>query len=110
MTFALYHHDVSTCGRKMRICLAEKSIPWLSRIANIAQYGNLTPEYLAINPNSIVVPSLVHVRYARMRARPADAGAVCEGSRPDLAAFGKGAGVDDGCETPPRRAPSEDMT
>ena len=55
----LYHNDKSTCSQKVRLCLAEKSIAWLSRHINIPKEENLSPAYLALNPNG-VVPTLVH--------------------------------------------------
>ena len=59
MALELYHHPQSTCSQKVRICLAEKRIPWVGRVVDIARRENLSPEYLAINPNG-VVPALVH--------------------------------------------------
>ncbi len=59
MTLALYHHDRSTCSQKVRICLAEKRVPWDSRPVDLANSENLSPEYLKINPNG-VVPAFVH--------------------------------------------------
>lgn len=59
MALELYHHPQSTCSQKVRICLAEKGIPWVGRVVDIARRENLSPEYLAINPNG-VVPALVH--------------------------------------------------
>jgi glutathione S-transferase len=55
----LFHHDASTCSQKVRICLAEKGIDWVNRHVDIGAQENLTPEYLAINPNG-VVPAFVH--------------------------------------------------
>lgn len=57
--FELYHNDKSTCSQKVRLCLAEKRLDWVSRHVDIAAQQNLTPEYLALNPNG-VVPTLVH--------------------------------------------------
>jgi glutathione S-transferase len=55
----LYHHDKSTCSQKVRICLAEKALEWVDRQVDLSGGENLTPAYLAINPNG-VVPTLVH--------------------------------------------------
>lgn len=55
----LYHTATSTCSQKVRITLAEKNIEFTSRNVNLRLNENLTPEYLAINPNG-VVPTLVH--------------------------------------------------
>jgi glutathione S-transferase len=59
MALELYHHDASTCSQKVRICLAEKSVDWVNRQVDLGSQENLTPEYLAINPNG-VVPAFVH--------------------------------------------------
>lgn len=59
MTLVLYHHDKSTCSQKVRICLAEKGVAWESRLVDLANAENLSPDYLAINPNG-VVPAFVH--------------------------------------------------
>jgi glutathione S-transferase len=55
----LYHAPQSTCSQKVRICLAEKGLDWIDRRVNLGKNENLTPEYLALNPNG-VVPTLVH--------------------------------------------------
>jgi len=55
----LYHAPQSTCSQKVRICLAEKGLDWTDRRVNLAKNENLTPQYLALNPNG-VVPTLVH--------------------------------------------------
>lgn len=59
MALELYHHDSSTCSQKVRICLAEKGVEWVNRHIDLGLQENLTPEYLAINPNG-VVPAFVH--------------------------------------------------
>ena len=55
----LFHHHKSTCSQKVRLCLAEKRISWVGRFVDIAKEKNLSPEYLAINPNG-VVPAILH--------------------------------------------------
>jgi len=55
----LYHAATSTCSQKVRVTLAEKGLDFVSRNVNLRANENLTPEYLAINPNG-VVPTLVH--------------------------------------------------
>ncbi len=59
MALELYHAAHSTCSQKVRICLAEKCVEWVSRPVDFATRGNLAPEYMAINPNG-VVPAFVH--------------------------------------------------
>ena len=59
MTLELYNFDKSTCSQKVRICLAEKELDWVNRHLDLAGGENLTPAYLALNPNG-VVPTLVH--------------------------------------------------
>jgi glutathione S-transferase len=59
MALELYHHDASTCSQKVRICLAEKDVDWVSCHVDLTGGENLTADFLAINPNG-VVPAFVH--------------------------------------------------
>jgi glutathione S-transferase len=43
----------------VRHCLREKSLRYESRYVELWRYENLSPDYLALNPNG-VVPTLVH--------------------------------------------------
>ena len=59
MALELFHAHNSTCSQKVRLCLAEKGIrDWISA-PDISKRENLSPEYLAINPNG-VVPAFRH--------------------------------------------------
>jgi glutathione S-transferase len=57
----LYHYDRSTAAQKIRIALAEKQLPWTSRVldTSVGVREHLRPEYLKINPRGLV-PTLVH--------------------------------------------------
>jgi glutathione S-transferase len=55
----LYHDWSSFCSIKVRLCLAEKNLPWESRFIDLMKLEQLKPEYLKLNPNA-VVPTLVH--------------------------------------------------
>lgn len=55
---SLYHYPSSPCAGKVRAVLAEKQIGWDSRLVDIAEKQNLTPEYLKLNPKG-VVPTLI---------------------------------------------------
>ncbi len=55
----LYHDWDAFCCIKVRFCLAEKRVPWTSRVVNLQRMEQLRPEFLALNPNG-VVPVLVH--------------------------------------------------
>jgi len=55
----LYHAHISTCSQKVRLCLAEKGLDWMSHPIEFATGDHLKPAYLALNPNG-VVPTLVH--------------------------------------------------
>jgi glutathione S-transferase len=55
----LYHHPSSTCSAKVRLVLAEKSIPWTSRVVDIMRGEQFASDYLALNATG-VVPTLVH--------------------------------------------------
>jgi len=55
----LYNAAHSTCSQKVRICLAEKNLPFKDIRLDIGKAKeHLRPEYLKINPNG-VVPTLV---------------------------------------------------
>lgn len=59
MSIVLYHSPYSTCSQKVRLVLAEKKIDYTSREISFARQEQLSPDYLAINPNG-VVPTVVH--------------------------------------------------
>lgn len=54
----LYHYQSSPCAAKVRAVLAEKDIPWNSKIVNIVEKENLRPEYLKLHPKG-VVPAII---------------------------------------------------
>lgn len=55
----LYNRLTSTCSQKVRMCLAEKKLDYINIWIDGNKKENLTPEYLALNPNG-VVPTMVH--------------------------------------------------
>lgn len=55
----LYHAGLTTCSKKVRLCLAEKGLDYRSHYLDLRKFEHHRPEYLAINPNG-VVPALVH--------------------------------------------------
>jgi glutathione S-transferase len=55
----LYHSGLTTCSKQVRHCLREKGLQYESRYVELWRYENLSPDYLALNPNG-VVPTLVH--------------------------------------------------
>ena len=55
----LYHFWSSVCSIKVRMCLEAKGVAWTSRYIDLFKFDQLTPAYLAINPDG-VVPTLVH--------------------------------------------------
>ncbi|OGA31413.1 MAG: hypothetical protein A3G80_00065 [Betaproteobacteria bacterium RIFCSPLOWO2_12_FULL_62_13b] len=56
---ALYNAPGSTCSQKVRLVLAEKSLPWQDCRVDLRANEHLTDWYLALNPNG-VVPTLMH--------------------------------------------------
>jgi glutathione S-transferase len=50
----LYHFWDSFCSFKTRICLEEKSIPWVGHHIDLMAFENLKPDYLAVNPKGLV--------------------------------------------------------
>ena len=57
-TVELYHFWSSVCAVRCRFALEEKGVKWTSRYVDLFRFEQLTPEYLAINPDG-VVPTLV---------------------------------------------------
>ena len=55
----LYHYGDSLCSMKTRFCLLEKEVPFESHFVDLLNWEQLTEEYKALNPNS-VVPTIVH--------------------------------------------------
>ena len=55
----LYHYWSSVCSQKVRMCLAEKALPWESRHVDIFAFENYEPAYTSLNPKA-VVPTLDH--------------------------------------------------
>jgi glutathione S-transferase len=54
----LYHNDMSVCAQKVRLCLAEKALPYDAKHLNLRAGDQQKPEYLKLNPKG-VVPTLV---------------------------------------------------
>jgi glutathione S-transferase len=55
----LYHYGLSQCSQRVRICLEEKSLRWVSHHLDLSKGEHITEEYRGINPNN-VVPTLIH--------------------------------------------------
>jgi glutathione S-transferase len=55
---ALYHNDMSSCAQKVRLCLAEKELPWESRHLNLRAGEHQQDWYVKLNPRA-VVPTLI---------------------------------------------------
>jgi glutathione S-transferase len=50
----LWHATHSTCSQKVRICLAEKRLPWRSHFVDLRRFQHLEPQFLALNPAAMV--------------------------------------------------------
>jgi glutathione S-transferase len=50
----LWHATHSTCSQKVRICLAEKRLPWTSHFVDLRRFRHLEPGFLALNPAAMV--------------------------------------------------------
>lgn len=59
----LYHTGLTSCSVKVRLCLREKEVPYVSRYISLRKFEHHTPEYLALNPNGLI-PTLVHDGHA----------------------------------------------
>jgi glutathione S-transferase len=55
----LYHYWSSVCSQKVRMCLAEKGVPWESQHVDIFKFENYEPAYTRLNPKA-VVPTMDH--------------------------------------------------
>jgi glutathione S-transferase len=55
---ALYHNDMSLCAQKVRLCLAEKGLPWEDRHLVLREGEHQQPWYLKLNRRA-VVPTLI---------------------------------------------------
>jgi glutathione S-transferase len=55
----LHNYWSSVCSQKVRWCLAEKGLSYENRHVNLFEFEHWTPEYLKMNPKS-VVPALDH--------------------------------------------------
>src|SRR5262249_54993129 len=55
----LYHHGSSVCAAKVRLVLAEKSLPRDGIYVGILRGDQFDPAYIKLNPKA-VVPTLVH--------------------------------------------------
>jgi len=53
----LFHAWLSSASRRVRLCLAEKNIPYDSVAVDLSRQEQHAPEFLAMNPNG-VVPAL----------------------------------------------------
>jgi glutathione S-transferase len=59
MTLDLYHGLASTCSKKVRMCLFEKGLDFVSHVLNLQKFEQHDPAYLTLNPKG-VMPTLVH--------------------------------------------------
>jgi glutathione S-transferase len=55
----LYHAGLTACSKKVRLCLREKGIDYVSHFVDLGKFEQHDPAYLKINPNGLV-PTLVH--------------------------------------------------
>ena len=55
---ALYHNDMSLCAQKVRVCLAEKKLPWDDRHIVLRSGEHQKPWYVKLNRRA-VVPTLL---------------------------------------------------
>lgn len=55
----LYHAGLTACSKKVRLCLKEKRLTYVSHYIDLGRFEHHRPEYLKLNPNGLV-PTLVH--------------------------------------------------
>lgn len=59
MALVLYQYWSSVCSQKVRLCLAEKDVPYEVRHINLFEFDHWDSDYTRLNPKG-VVPTLVH--------------------------------------------------
>ena len=55
----LYHAGLTACSKKVRLCLKEKGLDYVSHYMELGKFAQHNPEYVKLNPNGLV-PTLVH--------------------------------------------------
>lgn len=55
----LYHAGLTACSKKVRLCLREKGLDYVSHFVELGEFAQHDPDYLKLNPNGLV-PTLVH--------------------------------------------------
>lgn len=55
----LHNYWSSVCSQKVRLCLAEKRLPYENRHVNLFEFEHWRPDYVKLNPKG-VVPTLDH--------------------------------------------------
>lgn len=55
----LYHAGLTACSKKVRLCLREKGLEYVSHYVDLGKFEQYDPEYLKLNPNGLV-PALIH--------------------------------------------------
>ena len=50
----LWHATHSTCSQKVRLCLAEKRLPWKGHLVDLRRFQHLEPDFLALNAAAMV--------------------------------------------------------
>ena len=55
----LYHAGLTACSKKVRLCLREKGLDYVSHYVDLGNFDQHDPDYLKLNPNGLV-PTLVH--------------------------------------------------
>ena len=55
----LYHAGLTACSKKVRLCLREKGLDYVSHYVELGRFQQHDPDYLKLNPNGLV-PTLVH--------------------------------------------------
>ena len=58
-TLELFHAGLTSCSKKLRLCLKEKGLPYKSHFVALNKFEHHDPAYLKLNPNGLV-PTLVH--------------------------------------------------
>ena len=55
----LHNYWSSVCSQKVRLCLAEKKLPYENRHVNLFEFEHWTPGYLKLNPKAVEIGIVV---------------------------------------------------
>src|ERR1043165_1795135 len=71
--YTLYHGWRSSASRRVRLCLAEKGLPFEGKIIDLVKGEHHSPDFLKLNPNGVIPPLILEDGRSFY-----ESGAICE--------------------------------